>query len=120
MEFYLFDVECAIDLVLAFERYAEEDPHYEAELKERDKKLGKPEHDDWENVKRFFEFLGSFYQLTLRVSGSKYVTANLFFRELLNVSALLKELSVGDDLEMSMMANKMKEKCDKYWGDPKK
>ena len=82
MEFYLFDVECAIDLVLAFERYAEEDPHYEAELKERDKKLGKPEHDDWENVKRFCEFLGSFYELTLRVSGSKYVTANCCFMNL--------------------------------------
>ena len=33
------------DLILAFERYAEEDPHYEAELKQKDKKLGKPEHE---------------------------------------------------------------------------
>ena len=38
----------------------------------------------------------------------------------MNVFALLKEFCVGDDLEMSMMANKMKEKYDKYWGDPEK
>ena len=92
---------------------------YEAELKEREK-LGKPEHDDWENVKRFCEFLGRSYELTLCVSESKYVTTNLFFHELVNVSALLKELSVGDDFEMSTMANKMKEKYDKYWGDLEK
>ena len=54
----------------------------------------------------------------MHVSGSKNVTANLFFHEFVNVSALLKELSVGDDLKMSMRTNKMKEKYDKYWGAP--
>jgi uncharacterized protein DUF4413 len=56
----------------------------------------------------------------LRVSGSLYVTSNLFFHELVNISALLKELLDSDDMSMSLMASVMKEKYDKYWGDPEK
>lgn len=109
----------AIDLEDAFERYSEEDPHYVAELSDREGK-GSPGHDDWENVRRFSEFLGGFYELTLRVSGSLYVTSNLFFHELVNVAALLKESPISDDLDMCLMASEMKKKYDKYWGDPEK
>ena len=70
------------DLILAFERYAEEDPHYEAELKQKDKKLGKPEHDDWENVKTFCEFSGSFYELTLRDLDISMLPLICFFMNL--------------------------------------
>ena len=112
-------LNAALDLEGAFEKFAEEDPHYVNELNEREGK-GKPEIDDWDNVRRFSKFLGSFYELTLRVSGSLYVTYNLFFHELVNVATLLKDGSASDDLEMCLMVAKMKEKYEKYWGDPKK
>ncbi|KMT05662.1 hypothetical protein BVRB_7g167950 [Beta vulgaris subsp. vulgaris] len=97
---------------------AEEDPYYVAELNDREGK-GSPIHDDWENVRRFYEFLEGFYELTLRVSRSLYVTSNLF-HELVNVAALLKESAISDDLEMCLMASEMKKKYDKYLGDPEK
>ncbi|KNA11902.1 hypothetical protein SOVF_130440 [Spinacia oleracea] len=112
-------LSAALDLESAFERYAEDDPHYNADLCEREGK-GSPDYDDWNNVRRYSEFLQSFYDLTLRVSGSSYVTSNLFFHELVNVSALMKELVESEDPEMGIMACKMKENYEKYWGNPEK
>uniref|UniRef100_A0A803MBZ5 Uncharacterized protein n=1 Tax=Chenopodium quinoa TaxID=63459 RepID=A0A803MBZ5_CHEQI len=70
--------------------------------------------------KRFYEFLQAFYGLTLHVSGSLYDTSNLFFHELVSVVVLLKYLVSSDDPDMCLMACKMKEKFEKYWGDPEK
>ncbi|XP_021835827.2 zinc finger BED domain-containing protein RICESLEEPER 2-like [Spinacia oleracea] len=112
-------LSAAISLESAFERYAEEDPHYTVALCEREGK-GIPESEDWNSVKKFSEFKQAFYDLTNRVSGSLYVTSNLFFQELVNVAVLLKELTSSDDLDMCHMACKMKEKYEKYWGDPEK
>uniref|UniRef100_A0A803MKN7 BED-type domain-containing protein n=1 Tax=Chenopodium quinoa TaxID=63459 RepID=A0A803MKN7_CHEQI len=112
-------LNAAIELEDAFERYSEEDPHYVVDLNERDGK-GSPDSDDWNNVRRFSEFLQAFYDLTLHVSGSLYVTSNLFFHELVSVVVLLKDLVSSDDPDMCLMACRMKEKYEKYWGDPEK
>ncbi|XP_056688615.1 zinc finger BED domain-containing protein RICESLEEPER 2 [Spinacia oleracea] len=112
-------LSAAISLESAFERYAEEDPHYTVDLGEREGK-GISESEDWNSVKKFSEFVQTFYDLTNRVSGSLYVTSNLFFHELVNVAVLLKELTSSDDPDMCLMACKMKEKYEKYWGDPEK
>uniref|UniRef100_A0A803NBW0 BED-type domain-containing protein n=1 Tax=Chenopodium quinoa TaxID=63459 RepID=A0A803NBW0_CHEQI len=107
-------LDAALVFEYAFERYSEEDPHYVIELNEREGK-GCPTSEDWETVRRFSEFLQVFYDLTLRVSGSLHVTSNLFFHELVSVAVLLKDLMTNDDVEMCLMATKMKEKYDKYW-----
>ncbi|XP_056691664.1 zinc finger BED domain-containing protein RICESLEEPER 2-like [Spinacia oleracea] len=112
-------LSAAISLESSFERYAEEYPHYTVDLCEREGK-GIPESEDWNSVKTFSEYLQTFYGLTNRVSGSLYVTSNLFFHELINVVVLLKELTSSDDPDMCLMACKMKEKYEKYWGDPEK
>ena len=44
----------------------------------------------------------------------------LFFREINTVYCLLHEWQEGDDLELSEMVGKMKDKFDKYWGIQKK
>lgn len=56
----------------------------------------------------------------MHVSGSLYVTLNLFFHELVSVAVLLKDLVSSDDLDMCLIACRMKEKYEKYWGDPGK
>uniref|UniRef100_A0A803N644 BED-type domain-containing protein n=1 Tax=Chenopodium quinoa TaxID=63459 RepID=A0A803N644_CHEQI len=109
----------AIELQDAFERYSGEDPHYVVDLNERDGK-GSPDSDDWNNVRRLSEFLQAFYDLTLHVSGSLYVSLNLFFHELVSVAVLMKDLVSSDDVDMCLMACRMKEKYEKYWGDPEK
>ncbi|KAF2322124.1 hypothetical protein GH714_007038 [Hevea brasiliensis] len=59
----------------AFDRYATIDPCFKLDLQSSD---GLPDSLDWENVRRLVDFLGHFYDLTLRISGSQYVTSNIF------------------------------------------
>jgi hypothetical protein len=37
---------------------------------------------DWENDRAFMKFLKTFYDATLNMSGSTYVTSNLYFMQL--------------------------------------
>ncbi|KAL5558847.1 hypothetical protein UlMin_035058 [Ulmus minor] len=43
---------------------------------------GPPIHHDWEKAQVFVKFLKTFYKVTTRISGSLYVTSNLFFKEI--------------------------------------
>uniref|UniRef100_A0A7N0TTA3 Transposase n=1 Tax=Kalanchoe fedtschenkoi TaxID=63787 RepID=A0A7N0TTA3_KALFE len=89
----------------AFNRYEECDPHLITELLAS--KEGIPEPSDWVNVRRFIKFLKPFYDLTLKVFGSSYITTNNF----------LQEIGEDDqDFEVACMASRMKEKFNKYWG----
>ena len=75
---------------------------------------------DWENVRRFCLFLHKFYELTIKVSGSSYVTSNSFLDDIFNVYVTLRNWQTNPDFELSAMANRMKAKFDKYWGNVEK
>ncbi|XP_070025760.1 zinc finger BED domain-containing protein RICESLEEPER 1-like [Nicotiana sylvestris] len=75
---------------------------------------------DWDSVRRIVKFLEIFYELTLKVSGTLYITSNVHFLEICVVGSSLKELMQSEDATLKEMANNMKEKFDKYWGDPQK
>nr|XP_016506604.1 PREDICTED: zinc finger BED domain-containing protein RICESLEEPER 1-like [Nicotiana tabacum] len=75
---------------------------------------------DWEDVKKLTKFLEIFYKLTLKVSGSLSVTSNHHFLEICEVVVYLKQLILNEDILLGSMEKKMKEKFDKYWGDPEK
>ncbi|XP_025800207.1 zinc finger BED domain-containing protein RICESLEEPER 2-like [Panicum hallii] len=98
-----------------FVRYEEEDPAYTIELC-GDKGLGIPVEYDWENAKKMAEFLGHFYDITLRVSSTLSVTANEFFHEIGEIQVLLRDWADSEDLLRQAMAKRMKDKYDKYWG----
>uniref|UniRef100_A0A7N1A947 BED-type domain-containing protein n=1 Tax=Kalanchoe fedtschenkoi TaxID=63787 RepID=A0A7N1A947_KALFE len=108
----------------AFERYHDIDPFFAFDLTQeeslignRDYAAGLPNHFDWENVQKLSRFLKNFYNLTNRISGSKYVTSNIFFTEISEVICKIKSWQEGTDHGLVEMANKMKAKYDKYWGD---
>ncbi|CAO2816261.1 unnamed protein product [Amaranthus hypochondriacus] len=112
-----------LKFILTFERYDGEDPNFHEHLldpKGYGNGLGKPTTKDWNQVKNLVQLLEVFYNLTLRVSGSQYVTCNGCFDDITDVDCLLKEWCESPDFEFKEMAKRMKEKCDKYWGDPKK
>lgn len=46
---------------------------------ENEKVEGPPNSLDWDQAEVFVNFLKTFYDLTLKFSGSLYVTSNLFF-----------------------------------------
>ncbi|XP_070026447.1 zinc finger BED domain-containing protein RICESLEEPER 1-like [Nicotiana sylvestris] len=75
---------------------------------------------DWDSVRRIVKFLEIFYELTLKVSGTLYITSNVHFLEICVVGSSLKELMQSEDATLKEMANNMKAKFDKYWGDPQK
>lgn len=75
---------------------------------------------DWDSVRRFMKLLQMFYELTLKVSGTLYITSNVLFLEIYVVDFSLKELMQNEDALLREMTKNMKEKVDKYWGDPHK
>ncbi|KAK5826513.1 hypothetical protein PVK06_021435 [Gossypium arboreum] len=98
----------------AFERFEEQDTNFRAKLERGE---GWPSVDDWANVRNLKDFLEHFYEVTLRISGTSYVTSNNFFDELSEIDILLRDAQLNSNVDFNVMAIKMKEKYDKYWGD---
>ena len=57
-----------------FKKYEECESTFRADLG-----VDVPDFFDWQYVKQLVEFLKHFYEMTLRISSSQYVTANSFF-----------------------------------------
>ncbi|GKB51176.1 zinc finger, BED-type containing protein [Tanacetum coccineum] len=83
--------------------------------KRKEKVVGAPEEDDWEKARHFIEYLRVFYNVTNLISGSKYVTSNLFFGELVTMHASISRMCTDEDEQKRAMAASMKDKYDKYW-----
>ncbi|XP_074266509.1 zinc finger BED domain-containing protein RICESLEEPER 2-like [Silene latifolia] len=99
----------------AFGKYARKDPHFMIEL--QGEVEGIPNAIDWERVRYISVFLEGFYDLTRRISGSLYVTANSLFFDIVSIYDMISKLDSGSDKTFSDMASEMKTKCDKYWGN---
>jgi hypothetical protein len=76
--------------------------------------------DDWYNIRHFIKFLQVFYDVTMKISSSLHSTSNLYFDILCDVHSCLTEYSKSSDPLLNTMANRMKVKYDKYWGDVEK
>ena len=50
-----------------------------------------PDIDDWQCARNLVKFLKNFYDMTLRVSGSHYVTSNSFFSEIADLLYILND-----------------------------
>ncbi|XP_071917201.1 zinc finger BED domain-containing protein RICESLEEPER 2-like [Coffea arabica] len=94
----------------AFERFEEQDPYMLHELEQL------PTKGDWEKTRFLTIFLENFYDLTVKVSGSKYVTSNNLNNELSHINGILKEMAESANPDLSGMAKTMKDKYDKFWG----
>uniref|UniRef100_A0A803Q669 BED-type domain-containing protein n=1 Tax=Cannabis sativa TaxID=3483 RepID=A0A803Q669_CANSA len=105
-------------------KYMEGDAYYikyfEEERVNGEKLDGPPEASDWSNAEVFVNFLKSFYEFTLKFSGSLYVTSNLFFQEILQVQVELNDMKASKDELISKMAASMQLKFNKYWGNIEK
>ncbi|CAH9114483.1 unnamed protein product [Cuscuta epithymum] len=75
---------------------------------------------DWISCESMVTVLQNFYEMTLRISGSLYVTSNTFFSEVSDLFLVLQDLMKSDRPSTSSMGSTMKSKLDKYWGDPEK
>ena len=98
-----------------FEKYEECEPALRADLGD-----DVPEFFDWQCAKNLLKLLEHFFNMTLRTSGSQYVTSNTFFSEISDLFVLLTDWIKSDDLYVRFMGANMKLKFDKYWGDADK
>ncbi|KAI3472907.1 hypothetical protein Pfo_030975 [Paulownia fortunei] len=115
-------LETAVIFKGVFDRYEVSDADFRADfmLGGPYANIGLPTKDDWVVVERFVKVFRYFYEFTLRVSGSLFVTSNTFIDEISDVDELLRGWLKSDDNALVDMARKMKLKFDKYWGNMEK
>ncbi|KAH7663342.1 Tam3-transposase (Ac family) protein [Dioscorea alata] len=102
----------------AFDRYEYLDPCFKHDLKvEAD---GVPSCVDWDVVQKLSNMLQFLYHSTLRISSSKYVTYNTLWTEISDLYGNLLEWIQIEDVDLSLMGDRMKGKFDKYLGGPER
>ncbi|KAF7841566.1 zinc finger BED domain-containing protein RICESLEEPER 1-like [Senna tora] len=111
-------LEHALKFQKVFDRMEDEDDGYNAYFRDDTHRLGPPMTFDWSNAYVFVQFLKVFYTITLRFSGSLYVTSNSCFHDIAHVHTMLQASAIHQDPLIGEMAKKMKLKYDKYWGKP--
>jgi hypothetical protein len=79
--------------------------------------LGVVSPEEWENVENVNQVLAVFNDVRNIVSRSNYPTSNLFLPEVWRMKEIV-DVKAGDRNEyMRLMAARMSDKFDKYWGD---
>ncbi|XP_025625209.1 zinc finger BED domain-containing protein RICESLEEPER 2-like [Arachis hypogaea] len=80
---------------------------------------GIPRNLDWDNEKHFMKFLKIFHDVNKSVSGSLLVTFSQYFHEFCKILRVFKASCGSRDPLLGSMAERMKLKYDKYWGNIK-
>ena len=75
----------------AFERLKEDDPLFVSEVADFG---GPPTPKDWDEAHFLSQFLKRFYDATICLSGSLYVTAHLYFTEIYAIESFLYDMSL--------------------------
>ncbi|XP_060670771.1 zinc finger BED domain-containing protein RICESLEEPER 2-like [Ziziphus jujuba] len=112
-------LESALKFQKVFDRMEEEDGHYASYFGEDDsdrKKVEPPLAWHWDDAKVFVQFLKGFYDVTLKFNASLHVTSNIYFHQISSIQKQLDDLCVSEDDRLCVMARKMREKYNKYWG----
>ncbi|KAJ1689265.1 hypothetical protein LUZ63_013420 [Rhynchospora breviuscula] len=98
-------LELALELKPAIMRYAS-----------LDKKFSKALSDSqWGILKELVKHLKVFYEATLKLSGTKYPTLNIFFSEFCEVYLTIKRMASNEYPFIANMGTQMHTKFNKYW-----
>lgn len=101
-----------------FEELSFRDKKYVNELTKKGK--GVPTEEDWKHINLIIPFLKLFYDATLHISGSSYLTSNIYMFEILGIGKSIVDMCASEDEHLRSVAQKMKKKYDKYWGNHEK
>ncbi|GAU23370.1 hypothetical protein TSUD_334180 [Trifolium subterraneum] len=108
-------LEAALKHMSTFGKLEMQDRAYVRELKNGN---GLPLLEDWEYVHSILPFLALFHDATVRISGSSYATSNMYMFEVFGIGKKIREMCNHPDSRIRSMAQSMKIKYDKYWGEP--
>ncbi|KAJ4784874.1 Zinc finger BED domain-containing protein DAYSLEEPER [Rhynchospora pubera] len=98
-------LELALELKQAICRYASLDKRYNIKISDF----------QWGAVHALVAELKVFYGATLKLSGTKYPTLNLFFTEFCEVLLTIKKMATSPYPFIVQMGTDMLDKFDKYW-----
>ncbi|KAI3407920.1 uncharacterized protein J3R85_020645 [Psidium guajava] len=107
-------LEAALKLQKAFGLLEIQDGKF---VKELSKAKGLPTNDDWEYARQFLPFLKLFFDTTLTISGSSYVTSNDMVKHVYGVYMMIDAYCENQDKRLQEMAKRMKIKFNKYFGN---
>ena len=96
-----------MELKPAIQRYASLDKRYPSNLNLSD--------EEWEAMEVLAGYLKIFYRATLKLSGTKYPTLNLFFPEFCEVFLSIKSMANSSYPFVILMGKEMLAKWEKYW-----
>nr|KAJ0191201.1 hypothetical protein LSAT_V11C800389740 [Lactuca sativa] len=99
-----------------FDRYDLEEFDFRYEIEKAG--LSIPSSSNWERVRNVCHFLKPFHDVTLRISGTLYVTSNTCIEDIYSIRALLDDAI--SDSSLCDIALAMKLKFDKYFGNIEK
>ena len=74
-----------------------------------------PTKDDWKFAKEMCDRLKLFFDITESFSGTKYVTANLFFPKVVTIRLAIRKWGKSENELIQKMSEEMKDKFEKYW-----
>ncbi|XP_072066131.1 zinc finger BED domain-containing protein RICESLEEPER 2-like [Arachis hypogaea] len=106
-------LESGLKFQKAFKRLGKRDTEYAL------MQGGIPRNIDWDNVKHFMEILKIFHDVTNSVSGSLLVTSSQYFHEFCKILQVFKASCGSRDPLLGSIAERIKLKYDKYWGNIK-
>jgi hypothetical protein len=95
----------SLELRESIERYALVEPSF----------LYCPSELEWEAIKALVEVLRIFYDATMKLSGTKYPTLNLYYPEFCEVYLAIKRMQTSLYPFIVEMGKEMFKKWDKYW-----
>ncbi|GJS65366.1 zinc finger BED domain-containing protein RICESLEEPER 2-like protein [Tanacetum coccineum] len=106
----------------AFTRYDLEEVDFGLHIRHKNHSVPGPE--DWDKAKKLCHFLKTFYDITLRISGTKYVTSHTLVNELATIRDVLRKQLDCDihgeeptDKHLYDIATAMRPKFEKYYGE---
>lgn len=108
-------LQSAVALKKGFDMLELEDEKYVVELTKICKAV--PSESDWAYAAALSPILEYFYDATVNISGSKYVTGNTYMKEIFGVGWMIMKMDTMGDEYKKAMADKMKLKFYKYWGN---
>ncbi|XP_012574105.2 zinc finger BED domain-containing protein RICESLEEPER 2-like [Cicer arietinum] len=106
----------AVKYKKAFDLLEIADAKYVKELS-KDKGPRVPLSKDWDFANTVLPFLRIFYDATVRISGSSYVTSNIYMKEVFAIGRKIRLLCEHNDASIKLMGISVKSKYDKYWGN---
>lgn len=90
---------------------------FETMNKNQLKELDMPKEEDWNYVANFLPFLKIFYDTTISLSGSFYVTGESYLRHIMGLKAFIVRMSTNSNPSISSVAKNMKSKYEKYFSN---